>query len=119
YCLIYPAQHLVTRSLAMGGYIDRSFATESGTFRPYLNVLWFADSGTQARRLVANFVSNMAPIGVLVDEPDRHFGTAEIGLAFRRPIRARTVDFNVGVMSVFGETAFRQWAIRGDLRIPF
>jgi len=119
YCLSYPGQHLVTRSLAFGGYVDRSFATQTGTFRPYLNVLWFADSGTQARRLVANFVSSLAPIGVVVDEPDRHFGTAEAGLAFRRPIGARTVDFNVGVMSVFGETGFRQWAIRGDLRIPF
>lgn len=119
YCLQYPRQHIVTRSLSVGSYIDRTFAAASGTFRPYGRLLWFNDGGTGAQRLVANFVGGGDPISVVVDKADRSYGTIELGLGFRRPIGTRTVDFNFGVMSLFGQEHYEHWALRGDVRIPF
>lgn len=119
YCLAYPDQHLVTRSSSFGAYLDRTFAVQAGVFRPYTRLFWYADSGTGVRELVANFVGAGAPIGVLVDEPDRHYGTFELGLGYSHPIGSRTVDFSFGAMKLFGQDDFDNWAIRGDVRIPF
>jgi uncharacterized protein YhjY with autotransporter beta-barrel domain len=120
YLLRYGKQHIITRSLSAGLYVDFTDATAVGTFRPYSRILWYADSGTGSRNLIANFLSDGTAFNdVQVAEPDRNYGTAELGLGFRRPIGTRTVDFNVGVLGVFGFEAFHRWALRADVRVPF
>jgi len=121
HCLIYPDQHLVTRSLSLGAYLDRTIAAEAGTFRPYARLLFYSDGGTGAYDLASKFVGDpgMSSISVRVDEPDRHYGTLELGLGFSHPIGTRTVDFNFGAMDLFGQDNFSQWALRADMRVPF
>lgn len=118
--LRYAEQHIVTRSLSAGIYTDYTSATGVGAFRPYGRLLWYADSGTGSRNLVANFINDGTVVdGVKIAEPDRRYVTAELGLNFRRPIGTRTVDFNVGVLGVFGFEALDRWAVRADVRLPF
>ena len=118
--LRYERQNLSTRSLSGGVYGDLTFATEVGTFRPYGRALWYLDNGTGAYNLLAQFVEGGSPINsVVLTEPDRRYGTIELGFGFRRPIGTRTVDFNFGVMSVVGFEALDRWSLRADLRLPF
>lgn len=120
--LAYGERDIVTRSLSFGFYGDVSFATQVGTFRPYLRALRYADSGSGPRNLLAHFVEGgiQAPINSVIQaEGDRDYATLELGLGFRRPIGARTVDFNLGVMKLLQFTAVDRWAARFDLRVPF
>lgn len=120
--LAYAERDILTRSLSVGFYGDVSFATQVGTFRPYLRALRYADSGTGPRNLLAHFVEGgiQAPINSVIQaEGDRDYATLELGLGFRRPIGARTVDFNLGVMKLLQFTAVDRWAARIDLRVPF
>ncbi len=119
YCLRFPEQNQVTRSLSMGAYLDRIFAKEQGVFRPYARALFFVDSGTGVRMLSAQFVTSAVPIRVLVDEPDRRYGTIELGMGFSRPVGTRVIDMNFGAMKIFGQDNFDQWAVRADFRVPF
>ena len=120
FLLRYAKQSIDTRSLSTGVYADYTSATSMGAFRPYGRLLWYADGGTGSRNLIANFISDGTSVDSLkVAEPDRRYGTAELGLNFRRPIGTRTVDFNVGVLSVFGFEALDRWAVRADVRFPF
>lgn len=116
----YGSQHIVTRSLSAGVYTDVTAATNIGTFRPYARVLFYADAGTGVRNLAASFVSGSQAIeGLVINEPDRSYGTAEVGLGFSRPIGSRTVDFNFSAMKLFWFTAFDRWSVRADMRVPF
>lgn len=118
--LRYESQSVWTGSLSAGMYGDRSFATGAGTFRPYARALWYNDSGTGARNVMAEFVEGGATINsVVLAEPDRSYGTLELGLGFRRPIGTRTVDFNLGAMKVFEFEALDRWSVRADMRVPF
>lgn len=118
--LAYEKQHVVTRSLSGGVYADYAFATDAGTFRPYLRALLYKDSGTGAYNLVARFVESGSPINaVMLAEPDRSYGTAELGLSFRRPVGTRTVDFNFGALKMFDFEALDRWSVRADVRVPF
>lgn len=120
--LAYAEREILTRSLSVGFYGDVSLATQVGTFRPYLRALRYADSGTGPRNLLANFVEGGAQASinsVIQAEGDRDYGTLELGLGFRRPIGARTVDFNLGVMKLLQFEALDRWAARFDLRVPF
>lgn len=120
--LAYGRQSMHTRSLSAGFYTDVSFATDVGTFRPYLRALWYADSGTGAYHVMARFVEGgefSAINSVIMAEPDRSYGTAEAGLGFRRPIGTRTVDFNLGLMKVLQFEDLNSWAVRVDMRVPF
>lgn len=118
--LAYARQDLVTRSLSGGVYGDVTLATGVGSFRPYGRALWYANSGSGARNLLAEFAEGGAPMNAVVAaEPDRSYATLELGLGFRRPIGARTVDFNLGALKLFGYEAAERWSVRGDVRIPF
>src|SRR5690606_6795208 len=73
-------------SFSAGGYVDRTFATSVGAFRPYVRAYYFADSGSSSD-LLSRFVRNDAdgsatPIALSMQEPDRRYGTAELGLGF-------------------------------------
>lgn len=118
YCLRYGDQHIITRSLSGGAYVERIFATEKGTFRPYGRVLFHADGGTGAA-LLDGYLPSGEAIGVIVDKPDRSYGTFELGLGYSRPIGTRTVDFNFGGMLLFGKEHFDYWTLRADVRVPF
>jgi outer membrane autotransporter protein len=120
--LAYDEQTQVTRSLSAGLLTDLSLATGVGTFRPYLRALWYSDSGTGARNVLAHFVeggSQMTSNSVILREPDRNYGSLELGLGFRRPIGCRTVDFNFGLMKVVQFETLDRWAARLDVRVPF
>ena len=118
--LAYSRQDLVTRSLSGGLYGDVTLATGVGSFRPYGRALWYANSGSGARNLLAEFVEGGAPMNAVVAaEPDRSYATLELGLGFRRPIGTRTVDFNLGALKLFGHEDAERWSVRGDVRIPF
>ncbi|MCB1569398.1 MAG: autotransporter outer membrane beta-barrel domain-containing protein, partial [Xanthomonadales bacterium] len=120
--LAYDEQIQVTRSLSAGLLTDVSLATGVGTFRPYLRALWYSDSGTGARNVMARFVeggSQATSNSVILREPDRNYGSLELGLGFRRPIGSRTVDFNFGLMKVVQFDALDRWAARLDVRVPF
>ncbi len=118
--LAYARQDLVTRSLSGGLYGDLTLATGVGSFRPYGRALWYANSGTGARNLLAEFAEGGAPMNaVMAAEPDRSYATVELGLGFRRPIGTRTVDFNLATLKLFGYEAVERWSVRGDVRIPF
>ncbi len=118
----FAEENLRTRSLSAGFSGDVTLATEVGTFRPYLRTLWYADSGTGAANILAYFVEGgqATPMhAVVMAEPDRSYGTVELGLGFRRPVGARTVDFNLGVLKAFGIEGMSRWGLRFDLRVPF
>jgi outer membrane autotransporter protein len=109
-------------SFSAGGYVDRTFATSVGAFRPYVRAYYFADSGSSSD-LLSRFVRNDAdgsatPIALSMQEPDRRYGTAELGLGFSRPIGTRTVDFSAGYMKTFSFQDLDRWALRFDMRIP-
>ncbi len=120
--LAYDSQKQITRSLSAGLLTDVSLATDVGTFRPYMRALWYADSGTGARNVIAHFVEGGGQVSsnaVILMEPDRSYGSVELGLGFRRPIGSRTVDFNFGLMKVVQFETLDRWAARFDLRVPF
>ncbi len=110
------------RSLSIGSYLDRTFATSVGAFRPYARAFYYADSGS-SKDLLADFLeigdSGAAiPLRLSMEESDRRYGSGEIGLGFSRPIGTRTVDFNAGYMQMFGFSDFDRWALRFDVRVP-
>ncbi len=119
--LSYESRTSNSTSFSVGSYIDRSFATSVGAFRPYLRAFLFADSGS-SNDLLTHFVLDGAngstPLALSMEEPDRRYGTAELGLGFSRPIGTRTVDFNAGIMKTFGFQDLDRWALRFDVRFP-
>lgn len=120
--LAYSERRATGHSLSFGTYIDRTFATTVGAFRPYGRAFYFADRGA-SKDLLAEFVSagddgKRTPIAMTMNVPDRRYGTGEIGLGFARPIGTRTVDFNVGYMQMFSFSDFDRWALRFDVRVP-
>ena len=118
--LAYARQDMDTRSISAGLYGDVTLATNVGTFRPYGRTLWYSNSGTGAHNLIAEFMEGGAPMtAVMAAEPDRRYSTLELGLGFRRPIGTRTIDFNLGVLKLFGYEDASRWSVRGDVRIPF
>ncbi len=120
--LRYNERRGTGNSLSVGTYVDRAFATSVGAFRPYGRFLYFADRG-KSKDLLAEFVlpndnGSHTPISFSMNEPDRRYGTGELGLAFSRPIGTRTVDFNVGYMQMLSFADFDRWALRFDVRFP-
>lgn len=119
-------QHLVTRSYSAGVYLDYANATDMGTFRPYLRGLAYSDSGTSSYAIIARFTdptcqpnSTACQIAVFVDEPDRQYATAEIGVGFIRPLGDRVFNFNVGYMELFSFDGVDRWGVRMDARFQF
>jgi outer membrane autotransporter protein len=120
--LSYDERRNNSRSFSVGGYFDRSFATSVGAFRPYLRAFYFADSGSTPD-LITQFVlagsdGSQVPLSIDMQEPDRRYGTAELGLGFSRPIGTRTVDFNFGYLQTFSFQDLDRWAVRFDVRFP-
>ncbi|MBL0164086.1 MAG: autotransporter outer membrane beta-barrel domain-containing protein [Xanthomonadales bacterium] len=120
--LSYAERKANGTSLSVGSYVDRTFATSVGTFRPYGRAYFFADSGS-SNDLISRFVLNDAdgdqtPLTLPMQEPDRRYGTAELGLGFSRPIGTRTVDFSAGFMKTFSFQDLDRWALRFDMRVP-
>ena len=120
--LRYDERTNSSRSLSVGSHFDRTFATSVGAFRPYLRAFYFADSGSSPD-LLATFAladpdDGVTPLAISMQEPDRRYGTAEIGLGFSRPIGTRTVDFNFGYMQTFSFQDLDRWALRFDVRVP-
>ena len=120
--LRYDERRNNSRSFSVGGYFDRSFATSVGAFRPYLRAFYFADGGSSPD-LITQFVlagsdGGQVPLSIDMQEPDRRYGTAELGLGFSRPIGTRTVDFNFGYMQTFSFQDLDRWAVRFDVRFP-
>jgi outer membrane autotransporter protein len=119
--LSYADRQGNSTSFSVGSYIDRSFATSVGAFRPYLRAYLFADSGSSndlLTRFVLDGTNGQTPLSISMQEPDRRYGTAELGLGFSRPIGTRTVDFNAGFMKTFSFQDLDRWALRLDVRIP-
>ncbi len=119
--LSYQNRKSNSTSFSVGSYIDRSFATSVGAFRPYLRAYIFADSGSSndlLTRFVLEGASGQTPLALSMQEPDRRYGTAELGLGFSRPIGTRTVDFNAGFMKTFSFQDLDRWALRFDVRFP-
>jgi outer membrane autotransporter protein len=120
--LSYEDRSSSSRSFSVGTYIDKAFATSVGAFRPYLRAYFFADGGS-SKDLISNFANDgtsgsQTPIALSIQEPDRRYGTAELGLSFSRPIGTRTVDFNAGFMKTFSFQDLDRWALRFDVRFP-
>jgi outer membrane autotransporter protein len=120
--LSYQERRSNSQSFSIGSYFDRTFATSVGAFRPYLRAFYFADSGS-SKDLLSSFVladpdGSQQPLSISMQEPDRRYGTAEIGLGFSRPIGTRTVDFNFGYMQTFSFQDLDRWAVRFDVRFP-
>ena len=119
--LSYADRQGNSTSFSVGSYIDRSFATSVGAFRPYLRAYLFADSGS-SNDLLTRFAlagpNGQTPLSISMQEPDRRYGTAELGLGFSRPIGTRTVDFNAGFMKTFSFQDLDRWALRFDVRFP-
>ncbi len=120
--LRYAERSNNNRSLSAGAYVDRTFATSVGAFRPYLRAYYFADSGA-SNDLITSFVQanddgSNESLTLSMIEPDNRYGTAEMGLGFSRPIGTRTVDFNVGYLQTFSFQDLNRWALRFDVRIP-
>lgn len=108
---------------SIGGYLDRTFATTVGAFRPYLRAFFYADNSGSSKDLESYFVTpgadgSQVPLSLSMLEPDNRYGTAELGLGFSRPIGTRTVDFNFGYMHTFSFQDFDRWQVRLDVRIP-
>jgi outer membrane autotransporter protein len=120
--LRYDERSNNSRSLSIGSHFDRTFATSVGAFRPYLRAFYFADSGSSpdllARFALGDEDGSSTPLSISMQEPDRRYGTAEIGLGFSRPIGTRTVDFNAGYMQTFSFDNLDRWALRFDMRLP-
>ncbi|HET6545899.1 MAG TPA: autotransporter outer membrane beta-barrel domain-containing protein [Rhodanobacteraceae bacterium] len=122
--LAYPERESDGHSLSAGIYIDRTWATTVGAFRPYTRLLYYADSGGSPPDLLSNFLTPNADgsqtnLRLAMAEPDQRYGTVEFGLGFSRPIGSRTVDFNFGGMELFDSSDLRRWAVRMDVRVPF
>jgi outer membrane autotransporter protein len=120
--LRYEERNNNNRSLSVGAYVDRTFATSVGAFRPYLRAYYFADNGA-SNDLITSFVQanddgGNETLTLSMIEPDNRYGTAEMGLGFSRPIGTRTVDFNVGYLQTFSFQDLNRWALRFDVRIP-
>ncbi len=119
--LSYADRQGNSTSFSLGSYIDRSFATSVGAFRPYLRAYIFADSGSSGdllTRFALDGANGQTPLSLSMQEPDRRYGTAELGLGFSRPIGTRTVDFNAGFMKTFSFQDLDRWAMRFDVRFP-
>ena len=121
--LAYPSRSSNGTSLSAGVYVDRAFATTIGAFRPYSRVLYYSDRGSTPD-LFANFVTPNADgshtsLRLSTQQPDRLYGTIEIGLGFSRPIGTRTWDFNLAAMQLFDSGDLSRWALRADMRVPF
>ncbi|MGA9421495.1 MAG: autotransporter outer membrane beta-barrel domain-containing protein [Rhodanobacteraceae bacterium] len=111
-------------SFSAGIYVDRSFATTLGAFRPYSRLLYYADSGGSPDDLFASFVvpnldGSHTSLRLAMAKPDSRYGTIELGMGYSRPIGTRTVDFNIGAMELFDSNNLRRWGVRLDARIPF
>lgn len=120
--LAYRERRGTGHSLSLGTYIDRTFATRVGAFRPYGRAFYFADRGA-SKDLLAEFVlagddGARTPVALTMNTPDRRYGTGELGLGYSRPIGTRTVDFNIGYMQMFSFSDFDRWALRFDVRVP-
>lgn len=120
--LSYQERRSNSQSFSVGSYFDRTFATSVGAFRPYLRAFYFADSGS-SKDLLSTFVlagsdGGQQPLSISMQEPDRRYGTAEVGLGFSRPIGTRTVDFNFGYLQTFSFQDLDRWAVRLDVRFP-
>jgi outer membrane autotransporter protein len=111
-------------SLSAGIYVDRTFATSVGAFRPYTRLLYYADSGGSPDDLFASFLlpnddGSHTPVRLKMAGADDRYGTIELGLGYSRPIGTRTVDFNLGAMEFFDADNLSRWALRLDARVPF
>ena len=120
--LEYAKQQRSGRSFSAGSYVDRTFATRVGAFRPYVRAFFYADSGS-SKDLVASFAlanddGSHTAFRLPMQESDSRYGSAEIGLGFSRPIGTRTVDFNAGYMQMFGFDGWDRRALRLDVRMP-
>lgn len=120
--LAYAERNNSSNSFSVGAYMDRTFATSVGAFRPFLRAYFYADSGNSAD-LVARFAAagddgSTTPLSISMTEPDRRYGTAELGMAFSRPIGSRTVDFNFGYLQLLGFDSLDRWSVRFDVRLP-
>lgn len=109
--------------LSIGGYLDRTYATSVGAFRPYLRAFYFADNNGSSKDLQSYFLTegvngSQVPLILSMQEADNRYGTAEIGLGFSRPIGTRTVDFNFGYMQTFSFQDLSRWQVRFDVRVP-
>ncbi len=121
--LAYPGRSSNGTSLSAGVYVDKAFATTIGAFRPYSRLLYYSDRGSTPD-LFANFVAPNADgshtsLRLTTQQPDRLYGTIEIGLGFSRPIGTRTWDFNLAAMQLFDSGDLSRWALRADMRVPF
>ncbi|MGA9341646.1 MAG: autotransporter domain-containing protein [Rhodanobacteraceae bacterium] len=122
--LDYQSMHDNGGSLSAGIYVDRTFATTVGAFRPYSRLLYYADSGGVPDDLFATFQlpntdGSHTPIRLITSQPDRRYGTVELGMGYSRPIGTRTVDFNIGALELFDSDNLRRWSLRLDARVPF
>ena len=120
--LSYAERNGNSTSFSFGSYVDRTFATSVGAFRPYLRAYYFLDSDG-SKDLLTRFVREDAnggatALSLSMAEPDRRYGTAELGLGFSRPIGTRTVDFSGGFLKTFSFQDLDRWALRFDMRIP-
>ncbi len=121
--LAYPDRSSNGTSLSAGVYVDKAFATTIGAFRPYSRLLYYSDRGSTPD-LFANFVTpnpdgGHTSLRLTTEQPDRLYGTIEIGLGFSRPIGTRTWDFNFAAMQLFDSGDLSRWALRLDMRVPF
>ncbi|MGA8277973.1 MAG: autotransporter outer membrane beta-barrel domain-containing protein [Rhodanobacteraceae bacterium] len=111
-------------SFSAGIYVDRSFATTLGAFRPYSRLLYYADGGGTPEDLFASFVApnidgSHTTLRLAMAKPDSRYGTIELGMGYSRPIGTRTVDFNIGAMELLDSNNLRRWGVRLDARVPF
>jgi len=121
--LDYRARARSSWSFSVGSYVDRTFATSVGAFRPYLRGFLYFDGGGPTRDLLAEFAlpnvdGSHTALSLSMNEADTRYASGEIGLGFSRPIGTRTVDFNFGYMQMFGFNDWKRRAVRFDLRLP-
>lgn len=120
--LDYARRTANSRSFSFGAYVDRAYATSIGTFRPYGRAFWYLENGS-TKDLIAEFAfanpdGSHTPLRLSTYEADGSYGSVELGVGLARPIGTRTVDFNFGLMQLFGYSGWDRWAARFDLRIP-
>ena len=96
----------------------RAISTASGIVQPFVRLDWYYESDNDGFTIIPRLRSNPTQpfAAVVIDDPDRNFGSISGGLSWVRP---GGTQFYLSLYRTFAYDDLEQWALRGGLRWEF
>ena len=118
FLLSFPDQSFQSLQYSGALQVARAFSTASGIVQPFVRLDWYYESDNDGFTIVPRLRSNPTQpfAAVLIDDPDRNFGSFSGGMSWVRP---GGTQFYVSLYRTFAYDDLEQWALRGGLRWEF